>query len=117
MPQVLHALAVTLTFLVADQGPPSFDIDRICKRAQAAADSDATRAGCRQSEESALTELKGKWTRTPEPIRASCHGQTMIGGQPSYVDLIECINLMVSAPRDDGAPAGSVTVPPQFVPK
>jgi len=86
---------------------PHFDTDAMCRAAP-----DIGGGSNRQIDRSCLTdetqardELQKKWTSYNVRRRDMCVQQTMIGGSPSYVDVLTCIEFAA-----DSAPA---TQPPR----
>ena len=80
---------------VADR-VPQFDIARNCKldvAATAGLSVDQSIKSCVNDEQKAKRQLAGQWSRFPAPSRASCTSQESIGGTPSYVSLLTCLQL------------------------
>jgi hypothetical protein len=48
---------------------------------------------CMQDELEARQELAKKWTSYSAPARSRCAAEVMIGGGPSYVELLECLEM------------------------
>jgi hypothetical protein len=48
---------------------------------------------CIQDELDARQELAKKWTSYSAPARSRCSAEVMIGGDPSYVELLECLEM------------------------
>ena len=86
---VLELLLVGLT-----SGLPNVPPERICKNAGSlVAASDRGRAydSCVIDERNALATLKEQWGSLPADIRSTCGAG--IGGLPSYVDILTCVEL------------------------
>jgi hypothetical protein len=84
-----------LIVAVAD-GVPKFDIARSCKLDVAATTGlsvDQSIKSCVNDEQKAKRQLAGQWSKFPAPSRASCISQESIGGTPSYVSLLSCLQL------------------------
>ena len=84
-----------LIVAVAD-GVPKFDIARSCKLDVAATTGlsvDQSLKSCVNDEQRAKRQLAGQWSKFPAPGRASCISQESIGGTPSYVSLLSCLQL------------------------
>lgn len=80
---------------VADR-PPKFDIARSCRldaAATAELSLDQTIKSCISDEQSAQQQLGGQWSKFPVPRKASCTSQESVGGTPSYVSLLTCLQL------------------------
>jgi hypothetical protein len=88
-------LGAQLVVPVAD-GVPKFDIARSCKldvAATAGLSVDQSIKSCVNDEQKAKRQLAGQWSRFPASSRASCTSQEGIGGTPSYVSLLTCLQL------------------------
>ena len=84
-----------LVVAVAD-GMPNFDISRSCKldvAATAGLSVDQSLKSCVNDEQKAKRQLAGQWSKFPAPSRASCISQESIGGTPSYVSLLSCLQM------------------------
>ncbi|HEY9454962.1 MAG TPA: hypothetical protein VIR82_19975 [Bradyrhizobium sp.] len=84
-----------LVVAVAD-GVPNFDIARSCKLDVAATTGlsvDESMKSCVNDERRAKQQLAGQWSKFPAPSRASCTSQESIGGTPSYVSLLTCLQM------------------------
>ncbi len=84
-----------LVVAVAD-GMPNFDITRSCRLDVAATTGlsvDQSMKSCVNDEQQAKTQLAGQWSKFPAPSRASCTSQESIGGTPSYVSLLTCLQM------------------------
>ena len=80
---------------VAD-GVPKFDIARSCKldvAATAGLSVDQSIKSCINDEQKARRQLGSQWSKFPPSSRASCTSQESIGGTPSYVSLLTCLQL------------------------
>jgi hypothetical protein len=80
---------------IAD-GVPKFDIARSCKLDVAATVGlavDQTSKRCVSDEQSARQKLASQWSKYPAASRASCTSQESIGGTPSYVSLMTCLEF------------------------
>ena len=84
-----------LVVAVAD-GVPNFDVARNCKldvAATAGLSVDQSLKSCVNDEQRAKRKLAGQWSKFPAPSRASCVSQESIGGTPSYVSLLTCLQM------------------------
>jgi len=50
-------------------------------------------ATCMQDENEARDELAKKWGGYPGAARSRCSAEVTIGGDPSYVELLECLEM------------------------
>ena len=88
-------LGSQLVVPVAD-GVPKFDIARSCKldvAATAGLSVDQPTKSCVSDERKARQQLASQWSKFPAPSRASCASQESIGGTPSYVSLLTCLQM------------------------
>jgi hypothetical protein len=97
IPFSMIALTTQLVMTVAD-GVPKFDIARGCRVDSTQAFDlsvglNETVKRCVADEQQALTKLQTQWSQFREPDRTQCTGEANIGGTPSYVDLLTCLQL------------------------
>jgi hypothetical protein len=88
-------LSSQLVVSVADR-VPKFDIPRNCKldvAATAGLTVDQSTKSCINDEQKARQQLASQWSKFPASSRASCTSQESIGGTPSYVSLLTCLQL------------------------
>lgn len=84
-----------LVVAVAD-GMPNYDIVRSCKldaAASAGLSVDQSIKSCVNDEQGARKQLAGQWSKFPAASRASCASLENIGGTPSYVSLLTCLQM------------------------
>jgi hypothetical protein len=88
-------LSSQMVVAVAD-GVPNFDIARSCRLDVAATTGlsvDQSLKTCVNDEQRAKRQLAGQWSKFPAPGRASCISLESIGGTPSYVSLLTCLQM------------------------
>jgi len=94
------ALVVVQTTLAQAAQPPKFDVKATCRQAQPLM-GDQTDQGIYQScvneENGARSQLKSSWSTYKASTRKSCVDEAQIGGAPSYVDLLTCLQLYQDA--------------------
>jgi hypothetical protein len=78
------------------EGPPNFDMARTCKLDLTAAS--GLSAGpqdksCVRDEWNARQQLQRQWLKFPATARANCASLESIGGTPSYVSLLTCLQM------------------------
>jgi hypothetical protein len=74
--------------------PPKLDVEATCRRARLAAGSEQrTYEICLRAELAAQQELAKKWATFKSGPRLTCVEGAKIGGAPSYVQLITCLEL------------------------
>src|SRR4051794_13015004 len=91
---LLFSMCATRAALAEDL--PNFNIDSICSVGRAGGAGAGERnadQGCRASETDARRQLENRWTGFKDESRRACVQQTQIGGLPSYVDVLTCIEL------------------------
>ena len=89
------ALSSQLVVTVADR-VPTFDIARSCKLDVAATTGlsvDQSMKACVSDENRARQKLATQWSKFPAASKASCLPQESIGGTPSYVSLLTCLQM------------------------
>ncbi|GJD77808.1 hypothetical protein [Methylobacterium gregans] len=78
-------------------GFPRFDIAGSCspeRGAEVGTDgSGASYRGCLADERAARRTLRRDWARFAPRLRRACRAETVIGGSPSYVEMLTCLNL------------------------
>ena len=92
-------LSSHLVVAVADQ-VPKFDIARSCKVDLAASATLSVRQSperCMSDEQQARQQLGSQWSKFGASSRASCTANESIGGTPSYVSLLTCLQMAASA--------------------
>jgi hypothetical protein len=92
-------LGTQLVVPVADT-VPKFDIARNCKldvAATAGLAVDQSIKRCINDEQKARQQLGSQWSKFPAASRASCTSQESIGGTPSYVSLLTCLQFAQGA--------------------
>jgi hypothetical protein len=60
---------------------------------------------CLRSEQEARDKLASQWSSFVAADRTRCAGRTHMGGPPSYVEVLTCLELAQAArklPKDDG---------------
>ena len=81
--------------LVAD-GIPTLDVEAGCRAAAKMGGSlslDASLRQCLSDENSARSELDRKWSQFPPALRQQCVATTVTGGDPSYVEVLVCLQI------------------------
>jgi hypothetical protein len=92
---LLPALAGTLLFTVADV-VPTLNVESGCRAPAKMGDSlslDATLRQCLADENSARDQLEKQWTQFPPALRQRCLATTETGGDPSYVEVLVCLQM------------------------
>lgn len=97
MPISVAMLVVSsqLVVAVADR-VPTFDISRSCRldlAATAGLSVDQSQKNCVGDEKRARQKLASQWSTFSAPSKAECVPQESIGGTPSYVSLLTCLQM------------------------
>lgn len=99
MPALLAIIILAASQIVmAAESVPNFDIKRTCRPAAAAAilpgrDSPA----CQRDEQDARSKLNNGWSQYSGEDRSRCAGFVQVGGAPSYVELLTCLEMAKQA--------------------
>jgi hypothetical protein len=84
-----------LVVAVADR-VPTFDVSRSCRldlTATAGLTVDQSLKSCVGDEKRARQKLASQWSKFSAPSKAECIPQEGIGGTPSYVSLLTCLQM------------------------
>lgn len=97
MPISISMIVVSsqLVVTVADR-VPTFDVARSCKldvAATAGLSVDQSIKSCMSDEKRARQQLSSQWSKFSGSSKAECIPQESIGGTPSYVSLLTCLQL------------------------
>src|SRR5215212_10868918 len=94
--QVLAAtiLLVLSTGIGAAQQLPTFNIEETCRAAHPLGPEERDPyQGCMKDEATARSELQRQWARFEAGNRDLCAQETRIGGYPSYVEVLTCLQM------------------------
>ena len=94
IPALLSVILLSSQIVLAADPVPKFDTGPICRSAGAAAVM-GTRdtAACERDEINARTTLEKEWSQFTPSDQARCGRLVTLGGGPSYVDLLTCLEL------------------------
>ena len=94
MPAML-VTTVSLMIQVADT-VPRYDVRGVCRKAVALAGGSEGRSveNCMAGEDTARKDLEKDWAKAPAAERTQCIGTVNVGGAPSYVELLTCLEMM-----------------------
>ena len=94
MPATL-LVAFGLTINVADT-VPRYDMKPTCRAAVALVGGSQGRniENCMAGEEEARKQIDKAWSKTPSAERSQCIETVAVGGTPSYVELVVCLEMM-----------------------
>jgi hypothetical protein len=86
------------SFPAAAQEPPRFDVQATCKAAQPLSAQDTNPyESCMRDETAAERQLRDIWSSAAVSQRNMCGQEAQIGGTPSYVDMLTCLQLAQGA--------------------
>ncbi len=94
-PVIIFGSLLAATAAMADS-VPKYDIARTCRLDHAAASGLAvseSMKSCVRDEKQAFAQLQKQWTKFAAAKRAGCVSQNTIGGTPSYVGLLACLQF------------------------
>jgi hypothetical protein len=103
--------------------PPKLDVGATCRRAYASiGGQESTYENCLRTEVAAQQELAKKWSTFKAASITTCLAGVKIGGAPSYVELVTCLELAKQAaesaaenrkplqlPKPRPSPGGKIT--------
>jgi len=78
---------------VAAQGLPNFKVERGCREVSSGSNKLTTFEECMGDEKSARDSLAKTWETFAASDRRVCLNATTSDGTPSYVELLECLNM------------------------
>lgn len=74
--------------------PPKLDVQATCRRAQPLSGGEKSAyQGCLNDELDAQKELVKTWSSFTAGAQSTCVQETRIGGAPSFVELLTCLQL------------------------
>jgi hypothetical protein len=78
----------------ASNGVPTFDAKETCQGTEVAAVFPGRNIEtCINSEEATRDQLKKRWSEFPAADKAECVSASKIGGSPSYIELLTCLEM------------------------
>jgi hypothetical protein len=107
-PAIPLALGATLLHAAADT-VPTLNVESGCRAAAKMGDQlslDATLRQCLADERGAHNELEKQWTQFPPALRQRCLATTETGGNPSYVEVLVCLQMGQDAAQLDEPSSG-----------
>ena len=72
---------------------PTLDTRPTCADVESFLAAPGTVATCKQDEQQARDTLSAEWQNFPAADRSNCIAETSIGGFPSYVQVLTCLEL------------------------
>jgi hypothetical protein len=88
---------------------PSLDVEAGCRAAAKMGDElslETSLRRCLADERSARAQLEKQWAQFPPALRRRCVATTEAGGNPSYVEVLVCLQMGQDATRMDKSSSG-----------
>jgi hypothetical protein len=100
-------LLVSAQVALAADTVPKFDTNRSCSSSIAAAGMTTRNvASCEQDENNARAAIDKEWSQAAPPDKEHCRRLVTVGGPPSYVELLICLEMAQQVKKfDNGKPA------------
>jgi hypothetical protein len=83
---------VSLSF-AAEVHVPALDVEKSCKSVSSLAVGQVSPQKCVEQEMAARTELQKSWSTFGASDRESCAALAVEGGNPSYIELLTCVQM------------------------
>src|SRR5262245_21576982 len=94
MPVTLATMALGgLLLVAAADHPPTLNIGPTCSGDRRDASPTAKPGQCEKSEQDARSTLESEWSSFSAADRHQCLAVTHIGGYPSYVQVLTCLEI------------------------
>jgi hypothetical protein len=98
MPALLPVILTASHVVLAADALPKFNVEQTCRRAGEVSVSLGRSAGdCKRDEEDARTKLQQDWAQYSPQQRTSCRRLSSLGSEPSYVELLTCLEMAKQA--------------------
>jgi len=95
----LEAAFLSSVMLVAADRVPNFNSEPICREIAGRAYAPHYKETCLRKEREAEEQLRQKWATFRASDRSYCTKLASLGGVPSYVELLTCLDVAQSAAR------------------
>jgi hypothetical protein len=106
LPLSAALLGAQLMIPVADN-VPDFDVAPSCRGASRAAIGNRDAESCLKQERSARDELSREWAQFSARDRTTCEHSTSMGGIPSYVEMLTCLEIARDVKMLENSTTGS----------
>ena len=97
-PQLEGVVLLSIALAAADR-VPSFNIEPVCREIAGRAYAPDYRQKCLREEHEAREQLRSTWATFPASDRSYCTQLASLGGVPSYVVLLTCLDVAQHARR------------------
>jgi hypothetical protein len=98
----LEAALLSCVMLAAADRVPNFNMEPICREVAGRAYAPHYKETCLRKEREAQEQLRQKWATFRASDRSYCTQLASLGGVPSYVELLTCLDVAQSAARVRG---------------
>ena len=96
---VLGVLLMGASVAAAAERPPDLNVGPSCDAAAAQGLNGRDRGACMKEENDAQAALKDKWKDFSARQQVRCTGLVQMGGPPSYVELLTCLEMAEQADK------------------
>ncbi len=96
---VLAPLVVTAQLLLVADRPPALNVEPSCHAAERSGIPGRTTENCMRGEDQAKETLNGRWRDFSARQQARCTTLVTMGGPPSYVELLTCLEVAEQADK------------------
>ena len=106
----LAPLVVAAQLLLVADRPPTLNVEPSCHAAARSGIDGRTADACMRGEDLAKGTLNDKWSQFSARQQARCTSLVQMGGPPSYVELLTCLEVAEQAdkiPDTDAMRGGS----------
>lgn len=105
---LLLAFLVTVPRVVAEPGDrlPRFDINRNCSSEASSVNPQQAKAACVRDEADAKKRINQEWSKLGSNLKRQCIGESTIGADHSYVELLTCLQMSSEWTGDRSAGEG-----------
>jgi hypothetical protein len=90
---IIFPLLLSAQLVMVSDTVPQFDVTPGCRAANERVLANRNLEACRNDEDTAKSALSGKWTKYTVADRTECENMVHMGGPPSYVELLTCLDL------------------------
>lgn len=95
----LAPLVVTAQLLLVADRPPTLNVEPSCQAAERSGISGRTTQNCMNGENEAKATLNDKWKTFTARQQTRCTTLVQMGGPPSYVELLTCLEMAEQADK------------------
>jgi hypothetical protein len=124
IPMLGALMLVGVQAALAADGPPRLNVDTSCGAAAASGVNGRTHDACMSEENTARSTLSDKWQQFSAGQQARCADLVRMGGPPSYVELLTCLEMadqaqkipdrgLLRGPASGAAPAATTGMKPK----